>query len=447
MAREFGPGPEWGEFRELALDIAGFYVALDRFEERLGPKQRKEVIDLNVAQEVKNLAFNSRGEARDFLAKLLNRVKYNPRIPKPEKDYLEPKLNATWSYLAALDGHRFDFNHYAYETLIMWPREFEEGDITEEKSKVFEDLKTLGYDLDFKTAIENFRQDNMLNEEEILNGVQEAAKKFLPFIKEYTGIDVEPMYRIVPVKINAPWRAWLRSEEDEIILEINLTHPDGFVRGQEERVGLHEIPIHGAQIASWARSAKLGRISPASCITTLHTPEQISVEGLATALPLVESDVFPLSPYGELSIKMDYLERIVLYNAHIRANLLSPIAGRDKREEIVDYVVDHLPYMKPKNVRDILDRRVNSELDRSYELSYAEGARLHFKIFEELGRDHELFRLLVREEFVRPMTADQIIILADNLRINGANGIPNSNSYPSSSSALLRSRFNPQVLN
>lgn len=436
MAREFGTGPEWGEFRELALDIAGFYVALDRFEEQLGPKQRKEVIDLNVAQEVKDIVFKSRGEARDFLAKLLSRVKYNPRIPKLEKDYLEPKLNATWRYLAALDGHRLDFNHYVYETLITWPREFGEGEITEARSNVFSDLQKLHYDADFKTAIEKFRQENMLDEEEILNGVQEAAKKFLPFVKAYTGIDVEPMYRIVPVRINAPWRAWLRSEDDEIILGINLSHPEGYVRGQDERIGLHEVPIHGAQIASWAKSGERGIISPASCITTLHTPEQISVEGLATALPLIEPDIFPLSPYGELSVKLDYLERVVLHNAHIRANLLSPMAGRREREGIVDYVINHLPYMEPKDVRDRLDRRTHSDLDRGYELSYSEGARLHFKIFEELGYDQELFRLLVREEFRRPMTADQIKNLADDLRTYGANGIPNGRLYTSDSSAV-----------
>lgn len=416
MAKEILNTPEWKEYNDIVLDVVGFYLGWNNFEESLGPKQRAEVIDLNVATEGRGLVFYGRREVRNFAEELLRRIKFNPRIPQPEKNYLEAKLNASLTYLAALNGHRHDFHHYVYETLHVWPRPFEEGEILNAKRAVLENLHFLGYDGDFITAIRTFWSENLLNEEEIVNGMNTAAEKFLPFIKAYTMIDVNPMYQVVPVHINAPWRAWLRTEGGEIVLEINLAHPEGWVRGAEERIGLHEVPIHGGQIASWRRSSELGIISPASCVTTLHTPEQISTEGLATILPHINPELFPLSPYGELAMKLDYLERLVLHNAHIRANLLTPLATSREKLAVIRYVAEHLPYMRHKDISDRLKRRLESPLDRGYELSYSEGSRLHLELFEQLGRRQDLFRLLVREEFIRPMTAKQIINFAEEIR-------------------------------
>jgi hypothetical protein len=420
MANEqLGNGPEWREYGDIVLRTVGFYVAWSNLEESLGPKERKEVIDLNVAPLGYGMVFETRSQVRNYAEGLRQRIKYNRRIPKEEREYLEAHLNASLKYLAALNGYRQDFHHYVHETLQVYPREFGEGEIGEVQSHVLRMLNDLGYQGDFTSAIRRFREENLLGESEILEGVISTADKFLPIVRRYTGIDVDLTYRIVPVSINAPWRAWLRTErEGEIILEINLSHPEGYVRGEEERIGMHEVPIHGAQIASWRQSSERGFISPASCVTTLHTPEQISIEGLATALPLIAPDLFPLSPYGRLSVELDHLERLVLHNAHIRSNLLRPWATRREKDEIVGYVVGRLPYMKFKDVRDRLRRRTEDILDQGYELSYSEGARLHTQLFEQLGRNPELFRQLVREEFKRPMTARQIEEFAARLKNN-----------------------------
>ncbi|OGD85801.1 hypothetical protein A2Z23_00790 [Candidatus Curtissbacteria bacterium RBG_16_39_7] len=418
MAREIYNGPEKRDYCDIVLQTVGFYVAWNNLEESQGPKERKEVIDLNVAPLGLGIVFETRNQVRGYAEQLQRRIKYDPHLPVPkeEREYLEAHLRASLAYLTALNGYKQDFHHYVHETQQVYPREFSEGEIGEAQSQVLQMLHGLDYKGDFANAIGHFREENGLSESQILGGVISAAEKFLPIIREYTGIDVDPTYRVIPVNINAPWRAWLKTERGEIILEINLSHPEGWVRGQEERIGLHEVPIHGTQIASWRQSSEAGIISPASCVTTLHTPEQISIEGLATSLPLIQPELFPLTPFGKLSVKLDYLERLVLHNAHIRANLLSPLATRRERDEIVEYVVNHLPYMKFRDVRDRLERRSKDAVDRAYELSYSEGARLHIELFEQLGRNSELFRRLVREEFLRPMTADQIRKFASQLR-------------------------------
>jgi len=413
-----GNGAEWREYGDLVLQTVGFYVAWNNFEEALGSKKRKEVIDLNVASLDYGMVFETRSQVRNYAEVLRQRIKFNPRIPKEEREYLESHLNASLKYLAALNGYKQDFDHYVHDTLQVYPKEFNEEEINEAQNRILQTLNNLGYSGDFNSALRTFRENNLIEKSDVLKGVVSTADKFLPIIKSYTGIDVEPIYRIIPVDIYAPWRAWLRTEKGEIILEVNLSHPEGWVRGQEERIGMHEVPIHGAQIASWRHSSELGLISPASCITTLHTPEQISTEGLATALPLIVPDLFPLSPYGKLSVELDYLERLVLHNAHIRINLLRPWATRREKDKIAEYIVKRLPYMRFKDVRDRLRRRVDDAVDRVYELSYSEGARLHILLFEKLGRNQDLFRQLVTEEFKRPMTAKQIEEFASRLKGN-----------------------------
>jgi len=407
--------------RKITRDILAFRRGWQDFEDRQPPKQRAEVIDLNVAPfEVWSVSFFDRRDVRNHAEYLLDNLKRSP-FPQPEKDYLVAHLNASLAYLTELNGRRYDFSHYVHDTLRVWPREFSESEILSLKKEIVSLLERLGFGGDFTTAIIAFREANKTPNDQVINEIQRCTREYMPRLRQYVGIDADISYEIIPVEHDVPWKAWLRGEGDQIKLEINI-HPQRvqWFRGDDKRIAMHE-GTHVYQLACFKKSIIDREISPASGITTLHTPEQISGEGLATTLPLLEPALTPLSPDGELSFKLALLERIVLHNAHIKINLSTP-GSRDERIREMDRTIKdvkyHIPYLTRREIRDILSRRLQSALDRGYELSYTEGARLHIEVLEDLGRNPALFRELVREEFRRPMTAEQIREFAEQLRID-----------------------------
>jgi len=337
--------------------LLNFFYQWHNFEKQ----NNINIIDFDLVQQNKNIpiAFNNRNDVEKQLLKLID--EYN--IIPDKNEVIFSKLIACKYYLSALQGRKCSFIEYVTNTMGVVPRKFPIKILENQLKTTTDAYKVIGYDYK-KISLEKYEHENELTQEEIELTFKKFRNNILPKVIKWLGLQIKLKYKIKFVDIDTYWMNWISTNENgEILLQYNLNNRHKWLKGSTEYLVFHEICAHALQALSWKNQIINKRLSPLIGLTTIFSPEQFFLEGIAESLYYF----YPLNPfsnYGLVSLHTDHLYWLVMNNAHIMIN-----SGKSMNK-IIQFIKKYLPTKKEEEIEKNLKERVNDPLFRTYQYIY-----------------------------------------------------------------------------
>lgn len=351
--------------------LLSFFYKWHRYE-----KQNKvDIIDFDLIQQGENNhgAFNDREEVEKELLSLINEY----HAVSDENDFLSAKLTACKYYLSALKGKKIAFNEYVSKTMGVIPKLLSKK-VLEDQLKITSDAyNKIGYSYD-KSGLRKYEKENQLSKEQIESTFKKFRDAILPEMIKWLDLQITLKYHIKFVDIDIYWMNWISTDENgQILLQYNLNKRHKWYKGSTEYLVFHEICAHALQTLSWKKQISDKKLHPFVGLTTVFSPEQFLVEGIAESLFYFYPSN-PFSDYGLVSLYTDHLYWLVMNNAHIMVN--SGIA----KNKIILFVKKYLPTRNGSEISKDLEERVNHPLFRTYQYIYGIALYYHKQIANRL---------------------------------------------------------------
>lgn len=351
-----------------------FFYKWHRFEKQ----NNIDIIDFDLVQQGKNIpdAFNSRDDVEKELLQLID--EYNA-IPN-KNEFISSKLIACKYYLSALQGKKFPFGEYVSNTMGIVPKIISIKVLENQLKTTADTYKTIGYSYE-KAGLEKYEHENQLTQKEIELTFKKFRDDILPKVIKWLRLQVELKYKIKFVDIDTYWMNWISTDENgEILLQYNLNNRHKWFKGSTEYLVFHEICAHALQTLSWKNQIINGGLNPFVGLTTVFSPEQFFLEGIAESLYYFYPSN-PFSDYGLASLHTDHLYWLVMNNAHIMVN------SGESINKIVQFIKKYLPTRKEEEIVKNLKERVNDPLFRTYQYIYGIALYYHKLIADKLTNE------------------------------------------------------------
>lgn len=353
--------------------LLNFFYKWSRFEKQ----NNVDIIDFDLIQQGENSpgAFNNREEAEKELLRLIN--DYNTTSNKNE--FISAKLNACKYYLSALQGKKFPFNEYVSNTMGIMPKVLPTKVLDDQLKTTADAYKKIGYSYE-KSSLKKYEKENQLSQKQIEPTFKKFRDEILPEVIKWLGLQVELKYHIKFVDIDTYWMNWISTDENgEILLQYNLNSRHKWFKGSTEYLVFHEICAHALQTLSWKNQIIRGKLNPFVGLTTVFSPEQFFLEGIAESLFYFYPSN-PFSDFGLVSLHTDHLYWFVMNNAHIMVN------SGHSANKIIQFVKKYLPTRSEKEIAKNLKERVNDPLFRTYQYIYGIALYCHKQIASRLTK-------------------------------------------------------------
>jgi len=355
-------------------NLLKFFYKWNRFE-----KQNKvNIIDFDLVQQGPSNPgiFKSRYEVEKELLQIID--EYSSISNKNE--FISSKLTACKYYLSALKGKKHPFNEYVSNTMGVIPKTFPKGVLDDQLKITAETYKKNGYSYE-KSSLAKFEKENQLSQKQIESTFKKFRNDILPKVIKWLGLQVELTYKIKFVDIDTYWMNWISTDENgDILLQYNLNSRHKWFRGSTEYLVFHEICAHALQTLSWKKQITLGKLNPFVGLTTVFSPEQFFLEGIAESLFYFYPSN-PFSDFGMVSLHTDHLYWLVMNNAHIMANSGTPT------NKIILFIKKYLPTRNEEEILKNLKERVEDPLFRTYQYIYGIALYYHKQIASRLTNE------------------------------------------------------------
>jgi hypothetical protein len=182
-------------------------------------------------------------------------------------------------------------------------------------------------------------------------------------VREATGTSAPFTLRVETTNLNAYWAYWTDGTGQDVRVRLNMKQAQ-FTKVLARQFALHEVLGHGLKGASYAQECARDKSIPWVRLLSVHTQQQVLLEGLAQALPLF---VAPDDKLLITRVRLDHYTQLVRASLHIALNHGSPI------NDCVKYANTHVPYWKNEDIADALTDRGADPLLRSYLWAYPAG--------------------------------------------------------------------------
>lgn len=354
--------------------LINYFYKWHRFENQ----NNVNIIDFDLIQENSSNpgTFNNRDEVKKELLQLIN--EYGTVSNKNE--FILAKLIASKYYLSALQGEKHPFNEYVSNTMGIIPKTFSKKVLDDQLKTTANAYEKVGFRYD-KQGLEKFEEKNQLSHKQIESTFKDFRDETLPKVINWLGLQIDLKYKIKFVNIDTYWMNWISTDEQgDILLQYNLNSRHKWFRGTTEYLVFHEICAHALQTLSWKKQISQGKLNPFIGLTTVFSPEQFLLEGIAEALFYFYPSN-PFSDFGAVSLHTDHLYWLVMNNAHIMANSRTPI------DKIVQFVKSYLPTRKEEEILKNLKERMEDPLFRTYQYIYGIALYCHKQIANRLTRE------------------------------------------------------------
>src|SRR5690242_5784608 len=169
--------------------------------------------------------------------------------------------------------------------------------------------------------------------------------------------------RVETTNLNAYWAYWTDGTGQDVRVRLNMKQAQ-FTKVLARQFALHEVLGHGLKGASYAQECAINESIPWVRLLSVHTQQQILLEGLAQALPLF---VTPDDKLLITRVRLDHYTQLVRASLHVALNHGSPI------DDCVKYAKAHVPYWRNDDIADALTDRSADPLLRSYLWAYPAG--------------------------------------------------------------------------
>src|SRR3569833_2409336 len=297
---------------------------------------------------------------------------------------LASRLDADIAYLGALLGERPASDDYVRATqgcgTAGWPDDY----VAERASLARDTLSDIGIGRGADTNTE-LRDVN-----EAPDAIRQAAQELEPIIREATSSTAPYHLTVETAEVDAYWAYWLDGAGEQVRLRLKLPNVE-FTHVGARQFALHEVLGHGLQSASLAARAAAEDV-PWVRLLSIHTPQQVMLEGLAQAWPLF---VLPEDKLLIARVRLTHYTQLVLGQIHRALNDGAPAV------DCADHLRACVPWWSDKTIAGYLSDRGANPVHRSYMWAYPAG----FDWFAALAEtDARVSREVLNAAYREPLT-------------------------------------------
>lgn len=276
--------------------------------------------------------------------------------------WVAARARADAGYLGALLGERLPIEQYLQVTQGCTARSWSEDYLDRRRAQAIAALERVGVSWGPATAEELRAAQGPIPVEEAEERIRTAAAGYLDAVRAATGTDAHFKLSVETADVDAYWGYWIDGAGDTVRLRLNVRKAR-FTQVRARQFALHEVLGHGLQSASIARYCTANEV-PWVRLCSVHAPDQVLLEGIAQALPLlVAADDRELAA----CVRMDHYLQLVRGNLHLAVNHGQSTA------DCVDYARLHVPFWDGGDIADLLTDRSVNPLLRSYLWAYPQG--------------------------------------------------------------------------
>ncbi len=381
----------------LDLELCRLLVGWDNLEQRNGARA---VIDFNVSGVLSGQHFDHRYDVLRALIELKDACE--------ECSLAFERVAAHEAYLRALMGQQLPFGDYIRATQGVVPSLFDESYLDVVRADAEQQLVEIGV---------NPREPvhPQLDELDPPLPLVAAEKSFHTFLDNHLhGLetlineDLSFDLTIIPVEVDEYWSYWVDGTASRFRLRLNQRKAS-FSLTECLQFTFHELIAHCGQMHAWSGRISEGALAAYFGITTVHTPEQFMLEGLAQTLPLlIRSEVLTANPILQARMTLMRYELLIRNNLHYMINRFAPI------EECLAYYEQRSFRRKTLDLLNDLVSRSVDVLYRSYQYVYPVSCEFFWDAAEGLTPD--ACAQLVRSCFREPHTAEDLRSLVASLQ-------------------------------
>ena len=225
---------------------------------------------------------------------------------------LAQRIGAHLLYLRALMGERPELEDYIRGTQGCHARGWPESYIRDIGAVARGQLSDIGVSWSAGTRGELRRIELPIDVHEAPAAIQEAAAAYEAQVGQLTGSAAPYSLGIETTSVNAYRAYWTDGTGEQVRLRLNLKEAR-FTEVQARQFALHEVLGHGLQGASSAQRCASEAV-PRVRLLSLHTAQQVLLEGLGQTLPLF---VAPDDKLLATRVRIDHYTQLVRAHLHI----------------------------------------------------------------------------------------------------------------------------------
>jgi hypothetical protein len=334
-------------------------------------------------------AAESRIFVRDRLTQLLKRAE------GAGEHRVAERVQASLAYLDTLLGAQMPFRQYVQLTqgcdAVGWSADYVDavGDVARN------DLAAQGVSWDSTTSAALNEVEGLVAAADAPDVVREAAEEMDSAVRDVVGSDAPYQLSVEQVDLDAYWAYWLDGAGSKVRMRINLRNAR-FTQVQARMCALHEILGHGLQCAAYAQRCATDDV-PWVRLTSVHSQQQVLLEGLAQALPLfLRHDDSAL----RTRVRLKHYLQLVNSELHLLVNNGTPMT------DCVDHARRRVPFWTDEAIGDLLTDRGADPLLRSYLWAYPAGADWFVNLADHAPTD--TVSAVLRAAYRDPLTPDDL---------------------------------------
>jgi hypothetical protein len=276
---------------------------------------------------------------------------------------LAERADAHLAYLRALMGERAPLDEYMLATQGCHARGWPEPYIQQvgERARSYLDAISVQWNADTRDQLVGIEQ--AIDPADAGDAIEQTAHDLEPTVREATGTSAPFTLRVETTNLNVYWAYWTDGTGQDVRVRLNMKQAQ-FTKVLARQFALHEVLGHGLKGASYAQECATDKQVPWVRLLSVHTQQQVLLEGLAQALPLfvAHDDKLLIT-----RVRLDHYTQLVRASLHIALNHGSPI------DDCVKYAKAHVPYWRNEDIADALTDRGADPLLRSYLWAYPAG--------------------------------------------------------------------------
>jgi hypothetical protein len=260
-------------------------------------------------------------------------------------------------------GERAPLDEYVLSTQGCHARGWPESYIQEVGETARSALDAIGVEWNAETRTQLANIEQAIDPLDAPDAIEQAARDLEQAVREATGTSAPFNLRVETTNLNVYWAYWTDGVGQDIRVRLNMKQAQ-FTKVLARQFALHEVLGHGLKGASYAQECAVNKSVPWVRLLSVHTQQQVLLEGLAQALPLFAT---PDDKLLITRVRLDHYAQLVRSTLHVALNQGTSI------ETCVKYANAHVPYWSDEGIADLLTDRGADPLLRSYLWAYPAG--------------------------------------------------------------------------
>ncbi len=315
--------------------------------------------------------------------------------------FTERRIAGHIAYLRHKLGERPDFRPYVQATQGIPAEPMLEEELDHRRALAVDALGAVAIDLGPRVEYELEAVDTVIQIDDLPAAFRAATADMLPRLESALGQPRPLEYDTEFTDDDGWWTYWADTVEGRFRLRFNRRRRSSLTAAEVRQFTAHEVLGHFGQIGAYAARIESGELPRSFGVTTVHTLEQFTFEGVAQTLPLWLDPPERIDELLLARIRLTHYAALVEHNAHLMIN------GGEPVERCGQYVLDRLPHYQPRQILLELASRSNDPLERSNRFVYP--TAMHSMVLATEHLDAAARRDMLRRLYSAPITYEEFV--------------------------------------